>query len=66
MHGPDGIAGRSGHALERRLHALPLARNTGEVVGCVRRQQRLYQIFKDCCDSKARRCDECVLVRAVG
>jgi hypothetical protein len=37
-----------------------------EVIRSVRRQQGLYQIFKDCCDSKSLRCDECVLVRAMG
>jgi len=36
-----------------------------EVVRTVRRQQGLYQIFKDCCDSHALQCDECVLVRAM-
>ena len=36
-----------------------------EVARTVRRQQGLYQIFKDCCDSHALQCDECVLVRAM-
>jgi hypothetical protein len=35
------------------------------VVHSVRRQQGLYQIFKDCCDSPSLRCDDCVLVRAM-
>ena len=43
----------------------PSPETAAEVVRTVRRQQGLYQIFKDCCDTRALRCDECVLVRAM-
>ncbi len=43
----------------------PSPETASEVVNSVRRQQGLYQIFKDCCDSQSLRCDDCVLVRAM-
>ena len=43
----------------------PSPETAAEVVRTVRRQQGLYQIFKDCCDSQALRCDDCVMVRAM-